>query len=155
MNERESTEKFKGKLSYPWAVENCSRFVSLLSLLCIYIFTFLLLNMYKWEMIAVFQLFAIIIMDVGYTSFHFAFISDFTYKSFCSISPESLIILNVILTYKITEVILEGGFAFVFYRREGKYTHMLKCNLNTCMKVVEEPVINLEHYLGSSHATLS
>lgn len=31
-------KKIKGKLSYPWAVENCFKFVSLLSLLCIYIF---------------------------------------------------------------------------------------------------------------------
>lgn len=99
-----------------------------------------------------------IIIDVEYKSFHFAFISDFTLQKFqfiCSISPESLIILNVILTYKIAEVVLEGSFAFVFCKRESKYTHMLKCNLNTCKKVVEEPVINLEHYLGSSRATPS
>lgn len=99
----------------------------------------------------------ILIIDVGYTSFPFAVISAFTLQKFkCirSISPEILIILNVILTYKITEVILEGGFVFVFCERESKYTHLLKCNLNTCMKVVEEAVVNLEHYLGSSHATL-
>lgn len=98
----------------------------------------------------------IIIIDVEYKSFHFAFISDFILQKFiCSTSPESLIILNVILTYKITEVVLEGSFVFVFCKRESKYTHMLKCNLNTCKKVVEEPVINLEHYVGSSRATLS
>lgn len=100
----------------------------------------------------------IIIIDVEYKSFHFAFISDFTLQKFkfiCSISPESLIILNVILTYKITEVVLDGGFVFVFCKRERKYAHMLKCNLNTCKKVVEEPVINLQRYLGSSRATLN
>lgn len=100
----------------------------------------------------------IIKIDVGYTSFHFASISDFIFEKFkfiCSISPGSLTVLNVIVIYKITEVILEGIFVFVFCKREIKYTYMLKCNLNTCVEVVEEPVINLEHYLGSSHVILS
>jgi len=54
----------------------------------------------------VFQFFVIIIIDVGYMSFHFAFIRDFALQQFkfiCSVSSESLIILNVILTCKITE----------------------------------------------------
>lgn len=107
-------------------------------------------------MVAVFQLFVIIKINVGYKFFHFVLISDLiSYKFICFISPGSLIILNVILTYKITEVILEGGFVFVFCKRESKYIHMLNSSLNTCVKVVEKPVINLGCYLGSSCATLS
>lgn len=104
-------------------------------------------------MVAVFQLFVIIIINVGYKIFHFVLISNLiSYKFICSISPG---ILNVILTYKITEVILEGGFVFVFCKRESKYVHMVNSSLNTSVKVVEKPVINLGCYLGSSCATLS
>lgn len=82
LNERECTKKnLKGKLSYPRVVENCFKFVSLLSLLYIYIcifLTLLLFNMYKGEIVAVFQLFVIITIDVGYTSFHFVLVSDLT-----------------------------------------------------------------------------
>lgn len=74
-------------------------------------------------------------------------------SSLFAVSPGSLTILNVIVIYKITEV--ERVFAFVFCMREIKYTYMLKCNLNTCVEIVEEPVINLEHYLDSSYVTLS
>lgn len=42
-------------------------------------------------------------------------------------------------------MILEGSFVFVFCKRESKYTNLLKCNLNTCMKVLEEPVTNVEY----------
>lgn len=70
-------------------------------------------------MIAVFQLYVIIVINVGYKFFHFAFISDLiSHKFICSISPGSLIILNIILTYKITEVILEGGFILYFVREK-------------------------------------
>lgn len=34
--------------------------------------------MYKGEIVAVFQLFVIITIDVGYTSFHFVLVSDLT-----------------------------------------------------------------------------
>lgn len=104
--------------------------------------------MYKGEIVAVIQLFVIITIDVGYTSFHFVLVSDLTLQKFkfiYSLSPERLIIPNIILTYKITEVMLEGNFVFVFCKRESKYAHLLKCNLNTCMKVLEEPVTNLEY----------
>lgn len=77
--------------------------------------------MYKGEIVAVFQLFVIITIDVGYTSFHFVLVSDLTLQKFkfiYSISPERLIIPNIILTYKITEVILEGSFVFVFLREK-------------------------------------
>lgn len=107
-------------------------------------------------MVAVSQVYVIIVINVGYKFFHFAFISYLiSHKFICSISPGSLIIRNIILTYKITEVILEGGFIFVFCKRESKYVHMLSSSFNTCVKVVEKPVINLGFYLGCSCATLS
>lgn len=107
-------------------------------------------------MVAVSQLYVIIVMNLGYKFFHFTFISDLiSHKSICSISPGSLIMLNIILTYKITEVILEGGFIFVFCKRESKYINILNSSFNTFVKVVEKPVINLGCYLGSSCATLS
>lgn len=88
--------------------------------------------------------------------FHFAFISNLiSHKSIFCIFPGSLIILNIILTYKITEVILEGGFIFVFFKRESKYVHILNSSFNTSVKVVEKPVINLGCYQGSSCATFS
>lgn len=103
-------------------------------------------------MVAVSQVYVIIVINVGYKFFHFAFISYLiSHKFICSISPGSLIILNIILTYKITEGILEGGFIFVFCKRESKYVHML----SSSVKAVEKPVINLGCYLGSSCATLS
>lgn len=107
-------------------------------------------------MVAVSQVYVIIVINVGYKFFHFAFISDLiSHKFVCSISPGSLIILNIILTYKITEVVLESGFIFVFCKRESKYIHMLNSSFNTCVKAVETPVINLGCYLGFTCATLS
>lgn len=106
-------------------------------------------------MVGVFQLYVIIVINVGYEFFHFAFISNLiSHKFICSISPGSLIILNIILTYKITEVILQGGFIFVFCKRESKYVHMLNFSSNTCVSSRKN-----SHkwgcYLGSSYATLS
>lgn len=85
-------------------------------------------------MVAVSQLYVIIVINVGYQFFHFVFISNLiSHKFICSISPGSLIILNIILIYKITEVILEGGFIFVFCKRESKYVPMLNSSFNICV----------------------
>lgn len=139
----ECTKTFKGKLSYSWAVENGFRFF-FPYWACIYFFNFFLLfNKYKWKRVAVSQLYVIIVINVGYKFFHFAFISDLiSHKFSCSISSGSLIILNIILTYKITEVILEGGFIFVFCKRESKYIHILNSSFNTsvsCRKTSHKP----------------
>lgn len=75
-------------------------------------------------MVAVSQLYVITVINVGYKFFHFAFISNLiSHKFICSISPGSLIMLNIILTYKITEVMLEGGFIFVFCKKVNTFVY--------------------------------
>lgn len=75
--------------------------VKLVVCMCIYIFLsffFLLFNMYKREIVFVFQLFVIIIIDVGYAclfSWLLYVIPFDKFKFVCSVSPESLIILNL------------------------------------------------------------